>query len=229
MASRNPPQAQPTGDAALNKPVQSPGYELPKNASITDEIDPFASQIQQSQHTDLIFATDSRETEIKPDTIPPAETTKIVKTLAEKYRTTETCVLAGIAKLVQDGGTNASKKQLKRTVNNIEFDINDIRSTILLHYKSGTVRKLAKTLRYSISTISSHNKWPGPLVKDLLRLEPQLSISPEDAIYCCEIHSDNYNEKVPPTIREALQRREQKIREQNKNQPKTSKGKKKKK
>jgi hypothetical protein len=185
--------------------------------------DPFLSYINNLDVKNLVYATKDEDDTSRTDTIPSAETQKIVKSFAEKYQTSLEGALAGITKLVQDGGTNSSKKQLKRTVNGIEFDINELRTTINFHYKSGTVRKLAKTLRATIARISSINNWPGPLVRDLQRLEPQLIISPQDYIFCCEIHADNYAPEMPAIIREALQRREQKIRDQNLTQNKSNK------
>lgn len=45
-----------------------------------------------------------------------------------------------------------------------------------------------------------------------MRNEPQLNIDQYEAIYCNEIHSDNYAPTVPAKVREALQRRELRIR-----------------
>ncbi len=185
--------------------------------------DPLASELQNVPIEQMTFEVSATESESRTDSIPPAEAVKIVKAFAEKYKTTTQTALAGITKLVQDGGTNASKKQLKRTVNRVEFDIADLRSAITFHHKSGTVRKLAKSLRSSIAYIAAINNWPGPLVRDLLRAEPQLDISLQEEIYCCEIHSDNYNPDVPARIREALQRREQKLRDQNRSSTETIK------
>lgn len=93
------------------------------------------------------------------------------------------------------------------------FDLQDLRQAISLICKTGTVRKLAKSLRADIAYISLINGYSGPLFKDLKRAEPNLVINSADAIFYCEIHSDNYNGNVPAHVREALQRREVRIRE----------------
>ena len=64
-----------------------------------------------------------------------------------------------------------------------------------------------------IARIALINNWEGPLFKDLARQNPSLTISSPDAVYCSEIHTDNYGPLVPALIREALQRREQKIKD----------------
>jgi hypothetical protein len=215
----SPPLAKQT---TLKQPTTLINIE---NQPITpDESDPF---VQILETDNLIAEYPEEEQEIKLDRIPEDSAKKIVKSFAEKNQTTEHNALAGITKLVQDGGTNASKKELKRTINGTVFDIKDLRDAINYHYRGGTVRKLAKTLRKAITLIAVANSWPGPLVKDLQRLEPQLVLSPRDAVFCCEIHSDNYDLYIPAKIREALQRREQKVREQTKTKnPVKGKGKK---
>jgi hypothetical protein len=226
-AKQKSPRANSRGTSpTTRRPTQA---ALVRQPSIPPTDDPFLDLLAETNTDEIIVETKEEETETRTDTIPIAETTKIVNSIAEKYQTTTILALTGITKLVQDGGTNATKKQLKRTVNNIEFDINDLRSTIQFHYKPGTVRKLAKTIRDTIAHIAKLNNWTGPLVRDLQRLEPQLIISPEDSIYCCEIHSDNYSPQVPAIIREALQRREKTIRDQNRAQPSKTKNKKSKK
>jgi RNA-binding protein YhbY len=147
------------------------------------------------------------------DSVSNETASKIIYDLARKYACSTRTASIGIAKFIQDGGANSSKPNLVRTIDGVKFDIADLRALIKFHVEGGTVRKLAKTLRDLIARISVYNSWPGPLYKDLMRNEPTLNISSGESYYCNEIHSDNYNPLVPPRIREALQRREQKFRE----------------
>lgn len=137
----------------------------------------------------------------------------IVEDFAKKNKSTTTLALIGITKLVQDGGTNTGKPKLSRTVDEYVFDLGDLRYFIHVHDKNGTVRKLVKTLRSPIAVIALENKRPGPLLKKLQRLNPTLVISSPDSIYCCEIQTDNYDQSMSARIREALQQREQKLRD----------------
>jgi hypothetical protein len=168
------------------------------------------------------------EDPVPNDTIPFDITQKIILAYADKYGISSNIAIHGIARLVQDGGTNASKKQLKRNISGVTFDINDLRATITYHHRNGTVRKLAKTIRNEIAAIALHNEWHGPLVKDIQRTSPSLSLTALDKVFCNEIHSDNYHPNVPAKVREALQRREDKIKSQKRTEgKKKSKGKKK--
>lgn len=150
---------------------------------------------------------------IAKDILTDKMATDIVSDFAKKNNTDILTALIAITSLTQAGGTNSSKVNLTRTVNNIEFDISDLRNIIRVHSKDSTVRKLAKTLRDSIAFIAVNNLWPGPLYKEIQRLNPQMVITPQDACFCCEIHSDNYNINMPPKIRESLQLREQRLRD----------------
>lgn len=195
-------------------------------------------------HTDLgsesinSLAEFSKELESKPDafvfsTTPEDDTPldrfsekvaeSIVLDFAKRTRCRFSQAMAGIAKLIQDGGANASKQNLKRTVGDIVFDIVDLRAVITVNSSNGTVRKLAKSLRNSIAALAERNDWKGPLYKDLQRSNPTLEITPTEAVYCNEIHSDNYDPLVPARIREALQRREFEIRKKNSEAPKKKK------
>jgi hypothetical protein len=221
------PAARKTASSTLlNKPKDQPIFE--PHVVTTSPEDPFINELMEAPAEELIFETDQLEETNKSDTISPSDTQKIVTFLAQRYNTTKHTTLADIAKLIQDGGTNATKKQLVRTINGIVFDMNDLRSVIQFHVKTSTVRKLAKSLRSSITKLSLDNNWAGPLVRDLQRLEPQLQIGPGYSVYCYKIHTDNYAPEVPVKIREALQRREQKILDQNRQQApnKKTKGKK---
>lgn len=167
------------------------------------------------------------------DRIPPEKANLIMEDFAKKNQTSRKDALIGLTYLVQEGGTNTSKKNLKRTVNGVTMDIEDLRNIIRVHVPNGTVRQLAKTYRDVIALIALTNGWPGPLLKELSRANPQLNISSNDAIYCCEIHTDNETESMPKGIRDALRNREAKLRENSSNtksQPKKAqkKGKKKK-
>lgn len=137
----------------------------------------------------------------------------ILNNFANKYNTSLGTALIAITKFVQDGGSNSSRPNMTRKINNIEFELSDLRQVIRLYDKFGTVRKLAKTLRRVIAAIAINNNWPGPLFKDIQRINPTLVISDKDAVYCSEFNSDNYDVDMPARIREALQQREQKIRE----------------
>lgn len=187
-----------------------------------ETLDELTADIQNNQESYRAII-DPDEENTPGDVLSKETANKILTDFGRKNNCTSKEAIVAITKLVQDGGTNASKTNLKRKINGITFDINDLRDTIKFHEKNGTVRKLAKTLRDNIGYISLVNGWPGPLLKDLMRNEPQLEIHPDEAIWCNEIHSDNYSPAVPPRIREALQRREQKIREQNKSVDKQKK------
>lgn len=136
------------------------------------------------------------------------ETRRIVTAFAQRNYVSETTALIAITHLVQDGCTNSSKPNLKRNVRGKVFDLQDLRQVILLICKTGTVGKLAKSLRAEIAHISLLNGFMGPLFKDLKRAEPNLVINGADAIFCCEIYSDNYSANVPAHLQETLQRRE---------------------
>jgi hypothetical protein len=138
---------------------------------------------------------------------------EIIQNMANKYNTNNTTVLIAITKFVQDGGTNTSRPNMTRKINNIEFELSDLRQIIRVYDKFGTVRKMAKSLRKIIATIARANNWPGPIYKDLQRINPTMIISDYDAVYCSEFNVDNYDPEMPARIREALQQREQKIRE----------------
>jgi hypothetical protein len=138
---------------------------------------------------------------------------EIIYNMANKYNTDHKTALIAITKFVQDGGTNTSRPNMTRRINNIDFELSDLRQIIRVYDKFGTVRKLAKSLRKVIATIAKVNNWSGPIYKDLQRINPTMIISDNDAVYCSEFNVDNYDTEMPARIREALQQREQKIRE----------------
>lgn len=156
----------------------------------------------------------SFEEDIKSkDELDEKVTREIVHNFANKYNTDHSTALIAITKLVQDGGTNTSRPNLTRKINNKEFELSDLRQIIRVYDKFGTVRKLAKSLRKVIATIAKANNWPGPIFKDIQRINPSMVISDNDAVYCAEFNVDNYDSEMPARIREALQQREQRIRE----------------
>jgi len=189
-ANTNPPTAQPTGDEIL------------------------FGEILSEDTSKYIIPKDPDEETGPKDQIPHNTTREIVEGFAKHYKVPQNVALMAITRLVQDGGTNSSKPNLKRNVQGITFDLEELRRQIQIHTKTGTVRKLAKTIRNVIAHISLINQYPGPLYRDLLRTEPTLQINSNDAVFCNEIHSDNYDVMVPPQVREALQRRETRLREQ---------------
>lgn len=137
----------------------------------------------------------------------------IITTFADKYNIDHRIALVVITKIIQDGGTNSSRPNLTVVIGGNPYELATLKQSIRLHDKYGTVRKLAKTLRGIVASIAKVNKWPGPLYKDIQRLFPTLTISIEEAAFCSEFNSDNYDPEMPPRLREALQQREQKIRE----------------
>lgn len=171
-------------------------------------------EILNEEKSKYIISKDPDEDAGPKDQIPHNTTREIVEGFAKHYKVPQNVALMAITRLVQDGGTNSSKPNLKRNVQGITFDLEELRRQIQIHTKTGTVRKLAKTIRNVIAHISLINQYPGPLYRDLQRTEPTLQINSNDAVFCNEIHSDNYDVMVPPQVREALQRRETRLREQ---------------
>lgn len=149
------------------------------------------------------------ETKI-PDYMEPEDSLKVINKYSTLHSVPFELAAAGITKLVQDGGTNQSKKNLTVVVAGIPFELNKLRMILQSIDKNLTVRKFAKGARDLISKIAYINKWPGPLTKDLARINPNLIITPELAPWCNEIHSDNYN--CPNEIRDALIRREEQFK-----------------
>ncbi len=141
-------------------------------------------------------------------------TKEIIISFANKYNVDHKTALIAITKLIQDGGTNLGRPNMTKSIKGINFELADLRQVIKLHERFGTVRKLAKSLRRIIAIIAKENNWPGTLHKDLLRLNPSLTISREDSVYCSEFNVDNYEPDMPAKIREAIQQREQKIRDE---------------
>ncbi len=195
----------------------------------------FDSIIKDIESTPDSFKVQIKKDETIPEDTIPLETAKvIIQAYAVLNKTTLKQALVGITYLVQEGGTNSSKKNLIRTVDGVPFDINQLRTVIRNNSTTGTVRQLAKTLRNEIAKISSINNWPGTLYKEINRISPEV-INSADCVYCCEIYSDCYEPYMPAKIRELLQQRERDIMETQKKTrdikrtPPKGKGKKKKK
>jgi hypothetical protein len=150
------------------------------------------------------------EESIQTDYLESEECMSIIKKYTTLYDVPFDIALAGITKLVQNGGTNQSKQNLIVKVNNTEFDLNKFRSLLQSHNKTLTVRKFAKGARKLIVSIAINNQWPGPLTKELARINANLIITPELAPWCNEIHSDN--NECPNEIRDALIRREEQLK-----------------
>lgn len=144
------------------------------------------------------------------DYIEPDECTQIIRKYSTLHNTPQDLTIAGITKLIQNGGTNKSKTNLTVKINEQEFELSKLRTILESYNKNLTVRKLAKGIRKLVIAIALNNKWPGPLTKELSRNNPNLTITPELAPWCNEIHSDNYD--CPNEIRDALVRREEQLK-----------------
>lgn len=147
------------------------------------------------------------------DTLSKEITEQVITSLAQKYNISVPETYVVITRMVQLGGTSASKPLLKVQLYGKEFDLNDLRTIIKLYDKKGTVRKLAKTIRNIINRIATLNNWPGALYKDLARnYYVEGTIQSQDSYYCSEFNSDNYEPDMPVKIREALLARESRIK-----------------
>jgi len=104
-------------------------------------------------------ATISQKETSPEDMIPRDVANTIVSAYAVLNKTDFKTAMVGITFLIQEGGTNSSKTNLTRTVNNIPFNINDLRTVIRNNHKGGTVRQLAKTLRKAIANIATINSF----------------------------------------------------------------------
>jgi hypothetical protein len=197
-----------TADPSITSSTTISSSSLSITASIT-----IIDEIMKESNTDLQVTTIQEESNTS-DVYSQELATQIVEAYSQKHKTTIKNTLAGITKLIQDGGTNTSKPPFSRTVNNITFDLTSLRQTITLYDKKGTVRKLGKTLQYVFIRFAKVNNWPGPLYNDLIRLStPSNPVNPQDAYACCEIYIKNYSINMPAYIRELLILREAKIRD----------------
>lgn len=180
------------------------------NTEISDNLSALETEILHEASKSSYRATVSEKETSPEDMIPRDVANTIVSAYAVLNKTDFKTAMVGITYLIQEGGTNSSKINLTRTVNNIPFNINDLRTVIRNNYKGGTVRQLAKTLRKAIANISIINSWPGTLLREINRISTT-PIASEDAPFCCEIYSDFYDPIMPPRIRELLQQREREI------------------
>lgn len=137
---------------------------------------------------------------------------EIITNLSFEMKCPKQEVLYAVTKMIQSGGTNASKKAMIVTVNLKELSLGNLRQVITKYDKFGTVRKFAKGIRDIVIAIAITNQLPGPLFKDLRRNNPEMEFEENWPCWCNEIHSDNYDPECPAQIREALQRREQLLR-----------------
>lgn len=106
--------------------------------------------------------------------MPEYQCAIVVNNYAENNQIPVKLAIVGITKLIQDGGTNQSKKGLTVTVGNHSFELSKLRSIITAIDKTSSVKKFAKGYRDIIANIASLNKWPGPLAKDIKRNNPDI-------------------------------------------------------
>lgn len=144
------------------------------------------------------------------DSMEPEQCLEVIQKYSTMHNLPLELTIAGITKLIQDGGTNQSKKNLTVLISNKEFELNKLRDILKSIDKTYTVRKFAKGARDIIIKVALINEWPGPLTKELSRVNQNLTITPSLAPWCLEIHSDNYN--CPNEIRDALVRREEQLK-----------------
>ena len=168
-----------------------------------NEIDTYIDSIQNEPNKGVYEVSDTRV----PDYIPPDKCWEIIKKYAEQQQFDIDTTIAGLTALIQKGGTNQSKKNLTILIGKNSFDLNKFRQFLTNKDSKYTVRKFAKGIRHIIILIAQKNTWEGPLAKELLRVNPNLNITPDLAPWCNEIHSDNYD--CPNEIRDALIRREE--------------------
>lgn len=165
------------------------------------------------------------------DTMSEENCEIVINKYATKNNCTPSQAAVAITLLVQNGGTNLSKKPITRVVNDKRFDLTDLREVIKEVDKNGTVRKFAKGIRDIIIEIALLNNWSGPLKNSLKINNPAVEITEELGPWCLEIHADN--PECPQIIKEALIRREEQLKATQikaslPNKPRNQRGKKKK-
>lgn len=190
----------------INNPPQENIQEIQNQSSQEPTMDQLINDIKNNKNK---YVFNSEET-IQTDFLESEECIQIIKKYAALHNLPFDLTIAGITKLIQNGGTNQSKQNLIVKVNNVDFELNKLRNILQSHNKTLTVRKFAKGARNLIISIALNNNWPGPLTKELARINPNLKITPEIAPWCNEIHSDNY--ECPNEIRDALIRREEQLK-----------------
>jgi len=144
------------------------------------------------------------------DYIDETTCTEVVQRYHILHQTPPKDTWAGLTLLIQQGGTNQSKRNLTVNYKGNEYDLNKLRQILTSTDKTYTVRKFAKGARAIIIEIALLNNWPGPLTKSLVQSNPNLEITSELAPWCNEIHSDNYD--CPHQVRDALIRREEQLK-----------------
>jgi hypothetical protein len=128
-----------------------------KSSPTSNEVDQLFPAIYKMEKAKLTTPKDPDEETGPQDQLSPTTTKRIVIAFAERNGATEEEALMAITRLVQDGGTNSSKPSLKRNIKGKTYDLQDLRQIIQIYSKTGTVRKLAKTLRNIISHIAIIN------------------------------------------------------------------------
>jgi hypothetical protein len=128
-----------------------------KSTPTSNEVDQLFPAIYKMEKAKLTTPKDPDEETGPQDQLSPTTTKRIVIAFAERNGATEEEALMAITRLVQDGGTNSSKPSLKRNIKGKTYDLQDLRQIIQIYSKTGTVRKLAKTLRNIISHIAIIN------------------------------------------------------------------------
>jgi hypothetical protein len=144
------------------------------------------------------------------DMLPEETCNSILNQMAIKNNCSLELATIGTVLLIQNGGTNLSKKSLKSTIYETTFCIDDLRAIIKSTDRTATVRKFAKSIRDIIISISEINGWPGPLRNTIKINNPNLEIPDNLSIWCLEVHSDN--PKCPQIIKECLIRREEQLK-----------------
>lgn len=199
-------QAEDTKKTISKKAIDSQQKNTPQIGE--ENLDSILKEIKENREN-YTFATQS---ESPPDKMAPEVCNKIIKDISYEIKGSSQEAVYAITKIVQDGGTNASKKSMVVKVNEKELSLETLRNVITRHDKTGTVRKFAKGIRDIIIEVAKTNQLPGPLFKDIRRNNPEMDFEENWTCWCNEIHSDNYSPECPAQIREALQRREQELR-----------------
>jgi hypothetical protein len=200
----------------MSKPHQQQGLPptiipVPASTPAGNPTDPIDAMVQKVYDEPGKYTID-----VKPQgesyQMPPEEAKKIISQYATASGASLELGTAAIVYIIQHGGTNQSKKNLSVEMGGTTFTLEKLRDVIKVVSPKGTVRQLAKAIRNLVAAISLTNGWEGPLYKDIRRNNPNDEISPDDAVWCNEIHTDNYDPACPNKIREALIRREEKLR-----------------
>ena len=121
--------------------------------------------------------------------------------------------------LLQEGGTNRSKKDLSITIEGKTYMLLTLKQSIMAATnRTVTVRQLGRTLNDKVGKMAVAYNIPGPLVRELEKMTDE-PIPAEDRPYCNEIFSQNPN--APEYKRDLLLQREEEMN-QRMNVPKES-------